>query len=99
KSQRRVCGPNCHGTINILKGIPVGYDYSVRSTTNPLGRLRLLLIAAPSRCAGSARALSRSGNQLFGEQRKRMDLDLCDFVEFFLEDETTKVCCRPHGGT
>ena len=24
----RVCGPNCHGAFNVIKGIPVGYDHS-----------------------------------------------------------------------
>ena len=24
----RVCGPNCHGTFNVIKSIPVGYDHS-----------------------------------------------------------------------
>jgi acyl-CoA synthetase (NDP forming) len=31
----RVCGPNCHGTFNVLKGIPCGYDHSFALPLSP----------------------------------------------------------------
>jgi acyl-CoA synthetase (NDP forming) len=87
----RVCGPNCHGTFNVIKGIPVGYDHS----------FSLPLKAGPVAIASHSGALlgvlghravqANQGLSYLVSNGNEMDLDLCDFVEFFLEDETTKV--------
>ena len=31
----RVCGPNCHGTFNVYKNIPCGYDHSFALPIKP----------------------------------------------------------------
>ena len=87
----RVCGPNCHGTLNVLKGIPIGYDHA----------FALPLIPGPVAIASHSGALlgvlghralqAGQGLSYLVSNGNEMDLDLCDFVEFFLEDETTKV--------
>ena len=87
----RVCGPNCHGAFNVIKGIPVGYDHS----------FALPLSAGPVAIASHSGALlgvlghralqAGQGLSYLVSNGNEMDLDLCDFVEFFLEDEHTKV--------
>jgi acetate---CoA ligase (ADP-forming) len=87
----RVCGPNCHGTFNVIKGIPVGYDHS----------FSLPIKSGPVAIASHSGALlgvlghravqANQGLSYLVSNGNEMDLDLCDFVEFFLEDETTKV--------
>jgi acyl-CoA synthetase (NDP forming) len=87
----RVCGPNCHGTFNVIKGIPVGYDHSFSLPLKPgpvaiASHSGALLGVLGHRAVQAGQGLSylvSNGNE--------MDLDLCDFVEFFLEDEHTKV--------
>jgi acyl-CoA synthetase (NDP forming) len=87
----RVCGPNCHGAFNVIRGIPVGYDHS----------FALPLSAGPVAIASHSGALlgvlghralqAGQGLSYLVSNGNEMDLDLCDFVEFFLEDEHTKV--------
>ncbi|HEY3154280.1 MAG TPA: acetate--CoA ligase family protein [Candidatus Binatia bacterium] len=87
----RVCGPNCHGTFNVLKGIPCGYDHS----------FALLLTPGPVAIASHSGALlgvlghravqANQGLSYLVSNGNEMDLDLCDFTEFFLEDASTQV--------
>ncbi|HEX9786556.1 MAG TPA: hypothetical protein VGB09_00960, partial [Candidatus Binatia bacterium] len=87
----RVCGPNCHGTFNVLKNIPCGYDHA----------FALPLNAGPVAIASHSGALlgvlghravqANQGLSYLVSNGNEMDLDLCDFTEFFLEDESTRV--------
>ena len=87
----RVCGPNCHGTFNVLKGIPCGYDHAFALPLTPgpvaiASHSGALLGVLGHRAVQASQGLSylvSNGNE--------MDLDLCDFTEFFLEDQTTQV--------
>ena len=87
----RVCGPNCHGTFNVLKGIPCGYDHSFALPLKPgpvaiASHSGALLGVLGHRAVHADQGLSylvSNGNE--------MDLDLCDFIEFFLEDDSTTV--------
>ncbi|HEX2930785.1 MAG TPA: CoA-binding protein, partial [Candidatus Binatia bacterium] len=87
----RVCGPNCHGTFNVIKGIPCGYDHSFAL---PL-KVGPVAIASHSGALlgvlGHRAVQANQGLSYLVSNGNEMDLDLCDFTEFFLEDETTKV--------
>jgi acetate---CoA ligase (ADP-forming) len=87
----RVCGPNCHGTFNVLKGIPIGYDHSFALPLSP-GPVAIASHSGALLGVLGHRALqANQGLSYLVSNGNEMDLDLCDFVEFFLEDETTKV--------
>ena len=87
----RVCGPNCHGTFNVIKGIPIGYDHSFALPLLP-GPVAIASHSGALLGALGHRALhAGQGLSYLVSNGNEMDLDLCDFVEFFLEDTTTKV--------
>ncbi len=87
----RVCGPNCHGTLNVIKGIPVGYDHSFSLPLKPGPVAIASHSGALLGVLGHRAVQANQGLSYLVSNGNEMDLDLCDFVEFFLEDETTKV--------
>jgi acyl-CoA synthetase (NDP forming) len=87
----RLCGPNCHGVFNVTRNIPLGYNFSYALPLSP-GPLAIasqsgaLLGSLAARLFHADQGLSyvvSTGNEV--------DLDLCDYLEFFLDDEFTKV--------
>ena len=95
----RVCGPNCHGTFNVIKGIPVGYDHSFSLPLKPGPVAIASHSGALLGVLGHRAVQANQGLSYLVSNGNEMDLDLCDFVEFFLEDETTKVAGGSHGRT
>ena len=87
----RVCGPNCHGTFNVIKGIPVGYDHSFSLPLKPGPVAIASHSGALLGVLGHRAVQANQGLSYLASNGNEMDLDLCDFVEFFLEDETTRV--------
>jgi acetyltransferase len=87
----RVCGPNCHGTFNVLKGIPVGYDHSFSLPLKPGPVAIASHSGALLGVLGHRAVQANQGLSYLVSNGNEMDLDLCDFVEFFLEDEITRV--------
>ena len=87
----RVCGPNCHGTFNVIKGIPVGYDHSFSLPLKPGPVAIASHSGALLGVLGHRAVQANQGLSYLVSNGNEMDLDLCDFVEFFLEDETTRV--------
>ena len=87
----RICGPNCHGVYNVVKAIPLGYNFSFGLQLLPgsvaivsqSGALLGSLAARTLRTGLGLSHLVSSGNEV--------DLDLCDYLEFLLEDDSTKV--------
>lgn len=87
----RICGPNCHGVYNVIEAIPLGYNFSFGLRLLPgsvaivsqSGALLGSLAARTLRTGLGLSYLVSSGNEV--------DLDLCDYLEFLLEDESTKV--------
>ncbi|MGH7847521.1 MAG: acetate--CoA ligase family protein [Candidatus Binatia bacterium] len=87
----RICGPNCHGVYNVGQGIPLGYNFSfgLRLLPGPVaiasqsGALLGALAARAQRMGQGLSYIVSSGNEV--------DLGLNDYLEFFLEDEGTKV--------
>jgi acyl-CoA synthetase (NDP forming) len=87
----RICGPNCHGVYNITKRIPLGYNFSfgLRLLPGPVAiasQSGALLGALAARALHMGQGLSHivsSGNEV--------DLGLTDYMEYFLEDEATRV--------
>jgi acetyltransferase len=87
----RVCGPNCHGTFNVIKGIPVGYDHSFSLPLKPGPVAIASHSGALLGVLGHRAVQANQGLSYLVSNGNEVDLDLCDFVEFFLEDENTKV--------
>ena len=87
----RVCGPNCHGTFNVLKGIPCGYDHAYALPINPGPVAIASHSGALLGVLGHRAVQANQGLSYLVSNGNEMDLDLCDFTEFFLEDESTKV--------
>jgi acetyltransferase len=87
----RVCGPNCHGTFNVVKGIPCGYDHSYALPLNPGPVAIASHSGALLGVLGHRAVQANQGLSYMVSNGNEMDLDLCDFTEFFLEDESTKV--------
>lgn len=87
----RVCGPNCHGTFNVLKGIPCGYDHSFALPLTPGPVAIVSHSGALLGVLGHRAVQSNQGLSYLVSNGNEMDLDLCDFTEFFLEDEFTQV--------
>jgi acetate---CoA ligase (ADP-forming) len=87
----RVCGPNCHGTFNVIKGIPVGYDHSFSLPLKPGPVAIASHSGALLGVLGHRAVQANQGLSYLVNNGNEMDLDLCDFMEFFLEDETTQV--------
>ncbi len=87
----RICGPNCHGVYNVCKRIPLGYNFSfgLRLLPGPVaiasqsGALLGGLAARAQRIGQGLSYIVSSGNEV--------DLGLSDYLEFFLEDEQTRV--------
>jgi acetate---CoA ligase (ADP-forming) len=87
----RVCGPNCHGTFNVLKGIPCGYDHCFALPLSPGPVAIVSHSGALLGVLGHRAVQSNQGLSYLVSNGNEMDLDLCDFTEFFLEDESTQV--------
>jgi acyl-CoA synthetase (NDP forming) len=87
----RVCGPNCHGTFNVLKNIPCGYDHAYALPLNPGPVAIASHSGALLGVLGHRAVQANQGLSYMVSNGNEMDLDLCDFSEFFLEDEATKV--------
>ena len=87
----RVCGPNCHGTFNVLKGIPCGYDHAYALPISPGPVAIASHSGALLGVLGHRAVQANQGLSYLVSNGNEMDLDLCDFTEFFLEDESTKV--------
>jgi acyl-CoA synthetase (NDP forming) len=87
----RVCGPNCHGTFNVLKGIPCGYDHSFALPLTPGPVAIASHSGALLGVLGHRAVQANQGLSYLVSNGNEMDLDLCDFTEFFLEDDSTKV--------
>ena len=87
----RVCGPNCNGLYNILKRIPIGYNYVHGIDLLPGS---VAIASQSGALLGSiAHRAHRMGIGLsyFVSTGNEMDLELCDYVDFFLEDAQTRV--------
>ena len=87
----RVCGPNCHGTFNVLKGIPCGYDHAFALPLTPGPVAIASHSGALLGVLGHRAVKANQGLSYLVSNGNEMDLDLCDFTEFFLEDDSTKV--------
>ncbi len=87
----RVCGPNCHGTFNVLKNIPCGYDHAYALPINPGPVAIASHSGALLGVIGHRAVQANLGFSYMVSNGNEMDLDLCDFTEFYLEDENTKV--------
>jgi acyl-CoA synthetase (NDP forming) len=87
----RVVGPNCHGTFNVLKNIPCGYDHAFALPLKPGPVAIASHSGALLGVLGHRAVQADQGLSYLVSNGNEMDLDLCDFTEFFLEDETTKV--------
>jgi acyl-CoA synthetase (NDP forming) len=87
----RVCGPNCNGLYNIRKGIPIGYNFVhgielLRGSVAIASQSGALLGSIAHRASSMGLGLS-----YFVSTGNEMDLELCDYLDFFLEDDETKV--------
>jgi acyl-CoA synthetase (NDP forming) len=87
----RVVGPNCHGTFNVLKNIPCGYDHAFALPLKPGPVAIASHSGALLGVLGHRAVQADQGLSYLVSNGNEMDLDLCDFTEFFLEDESTKV--------
>ena len=87
----RVVGPNCHGTFNVLKNIPCGYDHAFALPLKPGPVAIASHSGALLGVLGHRAVQADQGLSYLVSNGNEMDLDLCDFTEFFLEDEATKV--------
>lgn len=87
----RVCGPNCHGTFNVLKNIPCGYDHSFALPIKPGPVAIASHSGALLGVIGHRAVQANQGFSYMVSNGNEMDVDLCDFTEFFLEDENTQV--------
>jgi acetyltransferase len=87
----RVCGPNCHGTFNVIKNIPCGYDHSFALPIKPGPVAIASHSGALLGVIGHRAVQANLGFSYMVSNGNEMDLDLCDFAEFFLDDENTKV--------
>ncbi len=87
----RVCGPNCHGTFNVFKNIPCGYDHSFALPIKP-GPVAIASHSGALLGVIGHRAMQANlGLSYMVSNGNEMDVDLCDFTEFFLEEENTQV--------
>jgi acetate---CoA ligase (ADP-forming) len=87
----RVVGPNCHGTLNVLKNIPCGYDHAFALPLKPGPVAIASHSGALLGVLGHRAVQANQGLSYLVSNGNEMDLDLCDFTEFFLEDASTKV--------
>ncbi len=82
----RLVGPNCNGVYNVAGGIPLGYNSS-HGERLPAGRVAIL--AHSSALLGSLAHRSKRmgmGLSYLAGLGNEADLDMCDFVEFCIED-------------
>jgi acetate---CoA ligase (ADP-forming) len=91
KYDLRICGPNCHGTFNVLKGIPCGYDHAFALPLTPGPVAIASHSGALLGVLGHRAVQANQGLSYLVSNGNEMDLDLCDFTEFFLEDASTQV--------
>lgn len=87
----RVCGPNCNGLYNIRMRIPIGYNFVHGVDLKPGG---VAIASQSGALLGSvAHRAHRMGLGLsyFVSTGNEMDLELSDYVDFFLADEKTTV--------
>lgn len=87
----RVCGPNCHGTFNVYENIPCGYDHSFALPIPPGPVAIASHSGALLGVIGHRAVQANLGFSYMVSNGNEMDLDLCDFAEFFLEDGRTRV--------
>ena len=87
----RVCGPNCHGTFNVFKNIPCGYDHAFALPIKPGPVAIASHSGALLGVIGHRAVQANQGFSYMVSNGNEMDVDLCDFTEFFLEDDNTQV--------
>ena len=87
----RVVGPNCHGTFNVYKNIPCGYDHAYALPIKPGPVAIASHSGALLGVIGHRAVQANQGFSYMVSNGNEMDVDLCDFTEFFLEDENTRV--------
>ena len=87
----RVVGPNCHGTFNVYKNIPCGYDHAFALPIKPGPVAIASHSGALLGVIGHRAVQANLGFSYLVSNGNEMDVDLCDFTEFFLEDANTKV--------
>jgi acetyltransferase len=87
----RVCGPNCHGTFNVYKNIPCGYDHAYALPIKPGPVAIASHSGALLGVIGHRAVQANQGFSYMVSNGNEMDVDLCDFTEFFLEDDNTRV--------
>ena len=87
----RVVGPNCHGTFNVYKNIPCGYDHAFALPIKPGPVAIASHSGALLGVIGHRAVQANLGFSYMVSNGNEMDVDLCDFTEFFLEDGNTKV--------
>lgn len=87
----RVVGPNCHGTFNVYKNIPCGYDHAYALPIKPGPVAIASHSGALLGVIGHRAVQANLGFSYMVSNGNEMDVDLCDFMEFFLEDENTRV--------
>ena len=87
----RICGPNTNGVYNALSGLPIGYDFSHSLKLVP-GSVAIASHSGALLGSIAHRALGKGpGFSYLVAAGNEMDLDLCDYMEFFLEDEQTRI--------
>jgi acetyltransferase len=87
----RVVGPNCHGTFNVYKNIPCGYDHAFALPIKPGPVAIVSHSGALLGVIGHRAVQANQGFSYMVSNGNEMDVDLCDFAEYFLEDENTRV--------
>ncbi|HET7004805.1 MAG TPA: acetate--CoA ligase family protein [Candidatus Binatia bacterium] len=87
----RVVGPNCHGTFNVYRNIPCGYDHAFALPIKPGPVAIASHSGALLGVIGHRAVQANLGFSYMVSNGNEMDVDLCDFTEFFLEDSNTKV--------
>ena len=87
----RVVGPNCHGTFNVYKNIPCGYDHAFALPIKPGPVAIASHSGALLGVIGHRAVQANLGFSYLVSNGNEMDVDLCDFTEFFLNDANTKV--------
>jgi acyl-CoA synthetase (NDP forming) len=87
----RVCGPNCNGLYNIQRRIPIGYNFVHGVDLKPGG------VAIASQSGALLGSVAHRAHRMdlglsyFVSTGNEMDLELCDYADFFLADDQTRV--------
>jgi acetyltransferase len=86
----RICGPNTNGLLNLVDGVALGYspahEYVIRGRLGFVTQSGALISALVPRFANNGIGLSyfiAAGNQL--------NLDVCDYTRYLLDDPNTDV--------